>query len=100
MGRAAAARAVDEGHEVGVVLTSRDASRAPAETAALLRGHGAAIDFSAGPAGLAHGGARLQAGGPLVGGTPGGEGGGAAGRGGGGGGGGGRVCGGGCSRGG
>ena len=66
MGRAAAARAVDEGHEVGVVLTSRDASRAPAETAALLRGHAAAIDFSAGPAVLAHVAACMQAGVPLV----------------------------------
>src|SRR3989441_11099319 len=73
MGGAAAARAVDEGHEVGVVLTSQDASRAPAETAALLRGHGAAIDFSTGPAVLAHVAACMQAGGPLVAGTTGGE---------------------------
>ncbi|OLD96025.1 MAG: hypothetical protein AUG79_03935 [Gemmatimonadetes bacterium 13_1_20CM_4_69_16] len=71
MGRAAAARAVDEGHEVGVVLTSQDASRAPAETAALLRGHAAAIDFSTGPAVLAHVAACMQAGVPLVEGTTG-----------------------------
>jgi 4-hydroxy-tetrahydrodipicolinate reductase len=46
MGRLVEARARAEGHEIGIVLTSRDAARTAAELAESLRGHDAAIDFS------------------------------------------------------
>jgi 4-hydroxy-tetrahydrodipicolinate reductase len=46
MGRLVEARARADGHEIGLVLTSRDAGRAAAVLAEDLRGHDAAIDFS------------------------------------------------------
>ena len=46
MGRLVEARARGEGHEVGLVVTSREAARGAGELAELLRGHDAAVDFS------------------------------------------------------
>ncbi|HEX8161252.1 MAG TPA: dihydrodipicolinate reductase C-terminal domain-containing protein [Pyrinomonadaceae bacterium] len=46
MGRLVEARALADGHEIGLVVTSGDAGRGPAELSELLRGHDAAIDFS------------------------------------------------------
>lgn len=46
MGRLVEARARADGHEIGLVVTSRDAGRTAAELAEDLRGHDAAIDFS------------------------------------------------------
>lgn len=71
MGRVGQARAREAGHEIGVVLTSRDAGRAPEELAAVLRGHDAAIDFSRADGVLAHVAACASAGVPLVEGTTG-----------------------------
>jgi 4-hydroxy-tetrahydrodipicolinate reductase len=50
MGRLVEARARAGGHEIGLVVTSRDAGRTAAELSELLRGHDAAIDFSVAPA--------------------------------------------------
>ncbi len=47
MGRLVAALAADEGHEVGAVLSSREASMRAEEMAEILRGHDAAVDFTA-----------------------------------------------------
>jgi 4-hydroxy-tetrahydrodipicolinate reductase len=71
MGRLVAARAADEGHEVALVLTSRDASRSPQEIEEGLRGMDAAIDFSVSGAVLANVSACARAGVPLVEGTTG-----------------------------
>lgn len=71
MGRTLEARARAAGHEVGLVLTSRDAARGAEEVAALLGGHDAAIDFSAAGAVLRHVAACARAGVPLVEGTTG-----------------------------
>jgi 4-hydroxy-tetrahydrodipicolinate reductase len=57
--------------EVGVTLTSRDASQSLDDLAALLRGHDVAIDFSVGAAVIAHVKACALAGVPLVEGTTG-----------------------------
>ncbi|MDT7542351.1 MAG: 4-hydroxy-tetrahydrodipicolinate reductase [Acidobacteriota bacterium] len=46
MGQLVEARARDEGHEIGLVITSHDAARTAVEIAEELRGHDAAIDFS------------------------------------------------------
>jgi 4-hydroxy-tetrahydrodipicolinate reductase len=46
MGRLVEARARADGHEIGLVVTSRDANASAAELSELLRGHDAAIDFS------------------------------------------------------
>jgi 4-hydroxy-tetrahydrodipicolinate reductase len=71
MGRAAVARAREAGHEIGVVLTSRDARASVDELVVRLRGHAAAIDFSVAEAALAHVTACGRAGVPLVLGTTG-----------------------------
>ena len=71
MGRLVSARAQDDGHEVSLVLTSRDATRSAEELIELLRGHDAAIDFSVAGAVLANATACVRAGLPLVEGTTG-----------------------------
>jgi 4-hydroxy-tetrahydrodipicolinate reductase len=71
MGQLVASRAKDEGHEVALVLTSHDAARSADETAELLRGVDAAIDFSVADAVLANTQACVRAGVPLVEGTTG-----------------------------
>jgi 4-hydroxy-tetrahydrodipicolinate reductase len=71
MGRVAVARAREAGHEIGVVLTSKDAGSGPGELAAALSGHDAAIDFSVTDAVLTHVAACAAAGVPLVEGTTG-----------------------------
>ncbi len=71
MGRAAVARAREAGHEIGLVLTSRDARASVEELVPRLRGHDAAIDFSVADAVLTHVTACARAGVPLVLGTTG-----------------------------
>ncbi|MBA3515394.1 MAG: dihydrodipicolinate reductase [Pyrinomonadaceae bacterium] len=71
MGRLISARAKDEGHEVALVLTSRDAQRSADELQDLLRGHDAAIDFSVAGAVLSNVTACVRAGVPIVVGTTG-----------------------------
>ena len=71
MGRTVVERARDAGHDVGVVVTSRDAQSTPDELVKALRGHDAAIDFSVGSAVLTHVAACARAGVPLVEGTTG-----------------------------
>jgi 4-hydroxy-tetrahydrodipicolinate reductase len=46
MGRLVEARALADGHEIGLVVTSRDAALTAEELVGALRGHDAAIDFS------------------------------------------------------
>ncbi len=71
MGRLVSARARDEGHEIALVLTSRDAQRDAADLREMLRGHDVAIDFSV--AGAVPGNVQVcaAAGIPLVEGTTG-----------------------------
>ncbi|HEX6622746.1 MAG TPA: dihydrodipicolinate reductase C-terminal domain-containing protein [Pyrinomonadaceae bacterium] len=71
MGRLVGARALEEGHEIGAVVTSAHASLAPEELAERLRGHDAAIDFTVADAVLLHVEACALAGVPLVEGTTG-----------------------------
>jgi 4-hydroxy-tetrahydrodipicolinate reductase len=71
MGRLVSTRAKDDGDEISLVLTSKDATRPPEELVDLLRGHDAAIDFSVSDAVLANVTACAQAGIPLVEGTTG-----------------------------
>lgn len=71
MGRLVSTRAKDDGDEVSLVLTSRDATRPADELADLLRGHDAAIDFSVADAVLGNVTACARAGLPLVEGTTG-----------------------------
>jgi 4-hydroxy-tetrahydrodipicolinate reductase len=71
MGQLVSSQARALGDELGVGLTSRDASRPVDEVAALLRGHDAAIDFSVGAAVLKNVEACARAGVPLVEGTTG-----------------------------
>jgi 4-hydroxy-tetrahydrodipicolinate reductase len=71
MGRLVSSRAKDDGDEVSLVLTSRDATRSAEELGELLRGHDAAIDFSVADAVLANVTACVRAGVPLVEGTTG-----------------------------
>jgi 4-hydroxy-tetrahydrodipicolinate reductase len=71
MGQLVRARAVDEGHEVALVLTSRDAARSADEMAETLRGIDVAIDFSRADAVLSHVAACARAHVPLVEGTTG-----------------------------
>jgi 4-hydroxy-tetrahydrodipicolinate reductase len=66
MGRLVEARARDEGHEIGIIVTSRDAARTAAEIAESLRGHDAAIDFSVAPAVLGNVEACARAGVALI----------------------------------
>ncbi|HYT05705.1 MAG TPA: 4-hydroxy-tetrahydrodipicolinate reductase [Gemmatimonadales bacterium] len=67
MARAVEAHVVGEGHEIGAIVTSRNA----ADAARLLPGHDAAIDFSVAAAVPAHVEACAAAGVPLVEGTTG-----------------------------
>jgi 4-hydroxy-tetrahydrodipicolinate reductase len=67
MGRALAEHARAAGHEVGVILTSRNATDAPK----LLPGHAVGVDFSVAEAVAAHVGAAVAAGVPVVVGTTG-----------------------------
>src|SRR5437660_11585278 len=67
MARVVEAQARETGHEIGAVITSRNASEAPR----LLPGHTAAIDFSSPGAVIEHVSAAVAAGVPLVEGTTG-----------------------------
>lgn len=71
MGRLVSTLAKDKGHEVSIVLTSRDATRSAEELGEMLRGHDAAIDFSVADAVLTNVAACARAGLPLVEGTTG-----------------------------
>ena len=71
MGRLVSTRAKNDGHEVSLVLTSRDATRSAEELNELLSGHDAAIDFSVAGAVVANVTACMRAGLPLVEGTTG-----------------------------
>lgn len=71
MGQLVSARARDEGHEVALVLTSRDAARSADEIKESLRGLDAAIDFTVADAVLTNVSACAGAGVPLVVGTTG-----------------------------
>jgi 4-hydroxy-tetrahydrodipicolinate reductase len=71
MGQLVSARALDDGHEVALVLTSLDAERGADEIAEALRGLDAAIDFSVADAVLANATACARANVPLVEGTTG-----------------------------
>jgi 4-hydroxy-tetrahydrodipicolinate reductase len=71
MGRLVAARAREEGHGVGAVFGSREASLSAPELAELLRGHDAAIDFTAADAVVRNVEACALAGVPVVEGTTG-----------------------------
>lgn len=71
MGQLTRARALDEGHEVALVLTSRDAARSAVEIEESLRGLDAAIDFSVAEAVVANATACARARVPLVVGTTG-----------------------------
>src|SRR5256886_7218709 len=64
MARVVEAQARETGHEIGAVITSRNAAEAPR----LLPGHTAAIDFSSPGAVIDHVSAAVAAGGTLVGG--------------------------------
>jgi 4-hydroxy-tetrahydrodipicolinate reductase len=71
MGRLVEARARADGHEIGLVVTSRDANRPAEELAEVLRGHDASIDFSVAAAVLRNVEACARAGVTLVEGTTG-----------------------------
>jgi 4-hydroxy-tetrahydrodipicolinate reductase len=71
MGRLVEARARDEGHEIGLVVTAHDAGRTAEELADRLRGHDAAVDFSTARAVARNAEACALAGVPLVEGTTG-----------------------------
>jgi 4-hydroxy-tetrahydrodipicolinate reductase len=71
MGKLVRALAEAEGHEVGRVITSREAALSLEELVEHLRGHEAAIDFSVAPAVLKNIEAAARAGVPLVEGTTG-----------------------------
>ena len=71
MGRLVSRLAEDDGHEVSLVLTSRNATRSAAELEDLLRGHDAAIDFSVADAVIANVTSCARAGVPIVEGTTG-----------------------------
>jgi len=71
MGSVVQARAREAGHTIGVVLNINDAGLAPDKLVSALRGHEAAIDFSAPDAVLSHVAACAAAGVPLVEGTTG-----------------------------
>src|SRR2546430_12635349 len=62
MARVVEAQARETGHEIGAVITSRNAAEAPR----LLPGHTAAIDFSSPGAVIDHVSAAVAAGGPPV----------------------------------
>ena len=60
-----------EGHEIGVIISSKEAARGAGEMAEILRGHDAAIDFTLADAVLRNVEACARAGVPLVEGTTG-----------------------------
>jgi len=71
MGQLVTSLASDAGHEIGIVLTSRDANRGIDDLAAQVSGHDAAIDFSVSGAALRNIEACAAAHVPLVEGTTG-----------------------------
>jgi 4-hydroxy-tetrahydrodipicolinate reductase len=71
MGQLVRARALEEGHEVALVLSSSDAVRSTSEVQELLRGIDVAIDFSVADAVLPNVSVCARAGVPLVEGTTG-----------------------------
>jgi 4-hydroxy-tetrahydrodipicolinate reductase len=71
MGKMVKARSLEEGHEIGLVISSKDGRGSIDELALMLRGHDAAIDFSLAGAVLKNIEACAQAGVPLVEGTTG-----------------------------
>jgi 4-hydroxy-tetrahydrodipicolinate reductase len=71
MGRLVEQQARADGQEIGLVVTSGDATRSAEDLAEALRGHDAAIDFSVSSAVLRNVGACALAGVPLVEGTTG-----------------------------
>jgi len=71
MGQMVQARAKQDGHQVAVTISSRDAERDPDDTAGLLRGLDVVIDFSVGSAVAKNAAACARAGVPLVEGTTG-----------------------------
>lgn len=71
MGRLVKSRAEQDGHEVALVLTSRDGGRSADELKDMLRGHDAVIDFSVADAVIRNVTACAAAGVPLVEGTTG-----------------------------
>jgi 4-hydroxy-tetrahydrodipicolinate reductase len=71
MGRLVEEQARADGHEIGLVITSRDSAREANDLADTLRGHDAAIDFSVSTAVMRNVEACAQAGVPLVEGTTG-----------------------------
>ena len=71
MGRLVSLRAKEDGHDVALVLTSRDGVRSAEELQSLLRGHDVAIDFSVSRAVLSNVTACALAGVPIVEGTTG-----------------------------
>jgi 4-hydroxy-tetrahydrodipicolinate reductase len=71
MGKMVKARSLEEGHEIGLVISSKDGTGSIDELALMLRGHDAAIDFSLAGAVLKNIEACAQAGVPLVEGTTG-----------------------------
>ncbi|MDT7602986.1 MAG: 4-hydroxy-tetrahydrodipicolinate reductase [Acidobacteriota bacterium] len=71
MGRLVEEQARAGGHEIGLVVTSRDSARTADDLVESLRGHDAAIDFSVAPAVLRNVEACARAGVPLVEGTTG-----------------------------
>ena len=71
MGRLVSLRAKEDGHDVALVLTSRDGGRSAEELQSLLSGHDVAIDFSVSRAVLSNVTACALAGVPIVEGTTG-----------------------------
>ncbi|MCA1593894.1 MAG: dihydrodipicolinate reductase [Acidobacteria bacterium] len=71
MGRLVAARAREEGHEVGTIVTSREAALGAEQLTERVRGHDAVVDFSVSGAVLRNVEACARAGVPLVEGTTG-----------------------------
>ncbi len=71
MGQLVAGKARAAGVEIGATLTSKDSACELDQIATMLRGHDAAIDFSAGPAVIAHVEACMRGNVPLVEGTTG-----------------------------
>jgi 4-hydroxy-tetrahydrodipicolinate reductase len=71
MGQLVEGQALAGGHEIGLVVTSRDARRSAEDLAEVLRGHDAAIDFSVATAVLRNVEACARAKVPLVEGTTG-----------------------------
>jgi 4-hydroxy-tetrahydrodipicolinate reductase len=71
MGRVVADRARTTGHEIGLIVTAPDAPADERALAEKLRGHDAAIDFTAASAVLRHATACAAAGVPLIEGTTG-----------------------------